>query len=60
MAKTPNQRVERVPRDSAQRRDQIVQTLREIEEKRASATRLLWKSVIAHAGLRLDENRVSS
>jgi len=56
MAKTPNQRVERVPRDSAQRRDQIVQTLREIEEKRGRNKASLEER-IAHAGLDWTKSR---
>ena len=50
MAKSPNQRVERMPRDSAQRRDQIAQTLREIEAKRGRK-RATLEERLSHAGL---------
>ena len=56
MAKSPNQRVERAPRDSAQRRDQIAQTLREIEAKRGRS-RATLEERLSHAGLDWPKSR---
>jgi len=55
-ARAPNQRIERVPRDAAQRRDQIAQTLREIEEKRGRSSKSLEQR-LAHAGLDWPKSR---